>query len=531
MEPHSQGDSKTLVLSGLEDEWLMDIIKQVFEKRGEILTEREKQDVLKVIPGIDEKRRPLYTAFIADAAATGEKVRRWNKKHLHKYILGHIEKTWASSLDFKKNSVDRKHLNLLIFVTMCSGISTSDGQSIEDMVNSLAQSVGNNCLPGENNSEPEFDAEKYKLLSDNSSISRLCPLEPDILGEYFVLNEWAKSKRKKLIGMLWQKVWELLPVLAGWFLTRLFFDFADDIDYEQIKPKCQFNQDCSIVWLMTLFNIITIYVQSDNLEKAEEYFARLEELRHEGHQKDKEISLHVANAAFILMNYFARSGQFDKSEDYFIRIQGLRQEGHQKDKEISLQVAKAAVNLTNYFGKVNQFDKSEEYFVRLQELRQDGHQRDKEISLAVINAAFNLSSYFGDAGQIDKSVEYFARLEELRQDGYQKDIEISRVVANATFNLMLDLDKAGQHDKYVDYFARLEDLRQEGHQKDKEISLLVAKMALAIAIKFRKEKDSEMFTKYIKKHEEVCSNYQEDADFKTLVKFKNERLPPENTDM
>ncbi len=169
------------------------------------------QSTYSTFVAIDEQRRPLFAAFAAEAARETGELRRWHLDELIRYTIGRYkDKIWAPS-GVKLNSPSgRRHLNLLALAVMCQGLASLPHE--EDI------------LP----TRKDFHTDWHQTLcgAPVAEDGTLFPLEPDVLGECFVLTHLASgpdidSIRKVLL----QAAWRERPERFGQFLCRATDDF------------------------------------------------------------------------------------------------------------------------------------------------------------------------------------------------------------------------------------------------------------------------------------------------------------------
>jgi len=295
----------------------------------------------------------------------------------------------------------------------------------EDFVSGLAKVVGDHLLPEEVDLRIEFDRGKYRALADNPAGDRLSPLEPDMVGEYLVLKEGQKERKRKVMERLWELGWEIRPFGVFWFVTLLYKDFTEDIDFEQIRPK-RIDKRNALAWAMTLYNIATIFGKKGQTDEAAGYWERIEGLRGEGFAGDREITLELAKGAFNLANDYGRAGKLEKAVYYWERIEGLRGEGFAGDREMALAWAKGAVNLTYYYGKAGELKKAVESFERIERLRGEGFAGDREMALELAKGAVLCAILFKRKGDAEKAGEYRGRFEAV-WEGYRGDEEFEEL--------------------------------------------------------------------------------------------------------
>ncbi len=226
----------------LGDDAVWSIMTEIFAERDYAAPPRD--ETLTLFKTIDPQVRPLFAACAADAIARQgglDHIRHWNTADLVRDILSREIDQWKI-----QHQIDNQHVNLLVCATILGGIE-------RDAVESLAKAG----LPVPHSAR-EVNRQWYRRMSGfvdrgNSSDSTvLPPLEPDILGEFLVLErlhgelllceepEYVKADTRQILLELWRDD----PQTTANFLVRTVPDFADhpavpilfDRDLAEIHP-------------------------------------------------------------------------------------------------------------------------------------------------------------------------------------------------------------------------------------------------------------------------------------------------------
>ena len=190
---------------------------------------------------IDPLGRPLFAAFAAEAVAREglENIRSWNQQDLTLRILKHEISRWetqakSESDAFGNDNLDHPHVNLLAATTIV-------GRQNHDFLGSVtALDV---ALPTPNT----FSDNLFGILtglSAGSDGNDLPSLEPDIVGELFVLERLSGSLRlpsesnthvvASATQELIKELWCMRPVETSSFIGRSLRDFPDHPSVEHL---------------------------------------------------------------------------------------------------------------------------------------------------------------------------------------------------------------------------------------------------------------------------------------------------------
>ncbi|MCB1882558.1 MAG: hypothetical protein KDG89_00965, partial [Geminicoccaceae bacterium] len=190
-----------LALEPLADPW--PIIKFFFRQRRRDPPPREA--TLDLLRAIDPAMRPLFAAFLGDALADGRDARGWDREQLVGYVLAkERQRHWPPDPSDKET-------NLYVLATMTRGL---------DLEAALA--ANSPLLPDAGS----LDAGRLARMAGRPVADALPPLEPDILGELFVLEHLRKNPLR--IRPLRDLAWRLSPLGTAVFALNLTGDYPLD---------------------------------------------------------------------------------------------------------------------------------------------------------------------------------------------------------------------------------------------------------------------------------------------------------------
>lgn len=228
-------NAEPLELSTLNNDSLFNIIKNIIDIEHKSVS-LDKERVVEALEKLDNLKRPLFAMFVGLALAREANISHWNQDNLlHFVIEDHLKLTKKIFAEYQENYI-YKHINLVAVATVCYGITNFNIKLIFEKKLSW--------LPYTD----EFDSELYNYISYASKIERkedweqvfysnksdnelqLHPLQPDILGEYFVLNSLENDNRFKFRDQNRVKEFIELVESIGFyyyqdFVRRLLQDF------------------------------------------------------------------------------------------------------------------------------------------------------------------------------------------------------------------------------------------------------------------------------------------------------------------
>jgi len=175
-----------------------------------------KEKALQELERIDPFCRPLFAAFLGDAYSRGDNPRYWDAYELVHNVLTHEMHHW------KNGGVDQSHINLCACATSTAGIQ---GVFIEVLSQDMQ-----GFWPDWRGSET---FEKLIAIYGLGLVDDIPPLEPDILGEVFYLQQWQQASRFERQKFLAHGI-NFAPWFAE-FLERLILDFPNENHQDLLK--------------------------------------------------------------------------------------------------------------------------------------------------------------------------------------------------------------------------------------------------------------------------------------------------------
>ena len=359
----------------------------------------DKAETLESLGKIDPEFKPLYTALAAESIAAGEDIRHWDKSKLLDDLLKREEREfWTGATDRDKN--------LLALATMVGGLECDTLESLDsDLLPSL-KSGADNC----------FNQDLYERMAGHKMDgSKIPPLEPDPVGEYFVLR-FAESDdviKRGAIDGLREYAWICNPHYYAKFLIRLGRDFPQ---YDTVLKLAEFdeNEQAQLYFgAKIVLYLLAVRGQLMDLRVAKKLHDRLELLL-DKHQDETELSLTWAQGTFNLITYYAYVEEVESAQRLHFRFESLVRR-YTDDQEIRLLCASSTVNLMNMFCRLKNEGVASQLYDQLETLSQR-HPDEPGLRLTRAQGLFNLITAYGSSGSLESARELLDRLHVLSQE-------------------------------------------------------------------------------------------------------------------
>lgn len=311
-----------LTLGPLIDDDLWTTVRVILDRAGADIPDREA--TLKGLLEIDPERRPLFAALAGDALAAGRSTRGWDRARLLEDVLGRErQQMWPAN-------IAPAEVNLLALATMCGGLPVAEAE----------RAAHSSHLPA--GFLPEFDPDaagggfspsRYvtmvgrALENDASGASVLPPLEPDIVGEFFVLRHLLGEDGK----VLRQRVERFCRVVRsmprpynrafGEFVTRCVDDFfAEPAARALAQPPGEADPpDFWYGWLVAGASLIDALGGAGQVEEAWAIYGRTNSFARSRPEESKAQRLSGVIASKLLP-LLTGSAQIDRAREAYERL-------------------------------------------------------------------------------------------------------------------------------------------------------------------------------------------------------------------
>lgn len=198
-------------LKKLDQEDLVTIVKQLSGKEFTLSDDALKQ----ILERIDDSGRPLYAYLLAQQLRESEEgYQSWTKIDLLNGQLERDKRRWEQAFNDKTPTWGDSHeaMKLAVLATIVRQINFED-EIIKSNFGHIDSSLGKEALAITNS-----------YLVNNNRPHKIHALEPDLLGEWFVLYCFYQGLNFKEILNI---AWEYSPNDTAMFLIRVMQDFID----------------------------------------------------------------------------------------------------------------------------------------------------------------------------------------------------------------------------------------------------------------------------------------------------------------
>jgi hypothetical protein len=311
-EPH--------VLKPLSSEDLWKTIAFMLDDVGQ--PHPDKAATMSLLRSIDPEGRPLFAALLADALAAGVRPPHWNRQVLVEQVLEREEANW-----WEPAGVSDQDKNLLALATLSGGLNRGDRHPP-----AIAERLAS------------FSPQRYRTMIGEDAAERLAPLQPDIVGELFVLERLSPANAADaLVDAFRDAAWnEKQGTGIADFLYRAASDFAPHEALPRLaKPATETSAERES-WALTATDLVSVLGAPD-IDGAKQVHADLVALA-DTHPEERMLRLEQAKASYNLINALCRRNDL---KDAMVVYRGLSDFAgrHVGDSALAERRAKAVVNL------------------------------------------------------------------------------------------------------------------------------------------------------------------------------------------
>ncbi|MDE6852285.1 MAG: hypothetical protein K2J67_07325, partial [Lachnospiraceae bacterium] len=379
----ARGNTGFLELPTLSDDAFKQIITDYAEAANKRLSERDQEEILDYCKTIEQngqgvsRPRPLILLFIVDAWEQEGEHRRWNIQELLLRIIGRYKEHWKTTLCAGDQSVFLAVQRLLIYATATGGWKTKD--PLPEYLQKDYLAVKNFCVT-QNKLKQLFRSINEKSSWDDI----LSPLEPDLIGELFVLDYLQNTTEYQ------EMITAFHTNSRYWlFIFRCIVDYADVDEYADL-----FGNGLKEVLAESLIKespefyalLLRGLIGKQNKDNALDSLAYLESFALDSRYADNEaIVLEYAKGLFNLACDQEVTEAKKTVEKLRVLVSDSRYVGNEK---IVFRYARGLVNLA-YNQEITEAEKTVE---KLRELVSDSRYRgNEEIVLMYAKGLFNLA--------------------------------------------------------------------------------------------------------------------------------------------
>ena len=441
---HPDGTSETPLALADDAEDRTDIawhtVTSLFDQAGRSAPDRA--TTLAALAEIDPRLPALVAAFAADALLAGRDVRGWDRTRLLEDVIERTRRRlWRPTAERHGADLARHEL-LLRLATVTQGLPLSVLE---------APPAGLRLPARDPEDEHGFCAPLFEAMIAGGTVTpsdtpTLAPLEPDILGEVFVLTAPERLSRDpqahaRQLGTLADAAWRTgEPLKVASFLDRAAADFfPDDALSALLRPRPD-RPERAAFWAMVANNIAARGHAPVEVETAVTLLDELRELARRW-SEHPEIALQLAKGLYNRGNHLAAVGELGRAGE---RLDELRELARRwsKNPEIARQLAMGLYNRGHVLAAAGELGRAGKRLDELRELarRWSGH---PEIALRLARGLYNRGNDLAAAGELGSAGK---RLDELRELArrWSEYPEIALQLAMGLVNRGHDLAAAGE---------------------------------------------------------------------------------------
>jgi hypothetical protein len=399
--------------------------------------------ILRALGQADPDGRPLFAALLADALARGGSTTQWDADALLKSVLHHEEQRW------KAQNVTVPEKNLLALSTMVAGLE----------LNVLQSHSQPDILP----KPAQFSPERYRSLSGREATTNLAPLEPDILGELFVLERVrpTSSIDRERARVLRELSWHLKPPSMAAFLERTARDFPSHAALPLLLNPEGVPENCLPLLSQVSVNASVYMGAARAISTATEVYRWLKELGAK-HSDKPAIRLRQARSAANLIAFAEHPTQARLFYDDLNRLV----EESAADSGIREAFARGAHNMVRTYLDAGDANESLAIYQRIHTIAA-AHPEEVAIRVDQARSAYNLLDWYGEHKNMDMVSQMH---DELKALSSQYDApKLRELLAKGTVNLISFSNEVPLH-----IITDFRNLKQE-HPAEKEVLVQFAK--------------------------------------------------------
>ena len=449
-----------LSIPSLRDEEKAELIRETLQMEHSTAKPCDVERMIELLNSIDPNgERPLYLLFMLQAymeqGSDGD-WKRWEPDDLHNDVF----KREINRIDGIINKQDQAELSYYreLIMRIWSFATVSGAMNLDDIQSTPCLRCSKEWMERER-------VTRYLMRGMLRSVSSggdsdVEPYEPDIVGEYFVLQSMLEADHDERMHFI-QQAWERAPLRTAQFLGLASVDHGDRLHFDElldIGRGCWMNYEPNDEKHIQYYAFIMLgHTYHSSAEKTYSAVHHLEEVykRNEG---NAEIALGYAQGLFNLTvvqeSEEAIRGTVDRLEEVYERNEG--------NAEIALAYVQGLFNLT----VVQESEEARRGTVDRLEGVYERNEGNAEIALRYAQGLFNLTVVQESEEAIRGTVDRLEGVYE-RNEG---NAEIALVYAQGLFNLTVVQESEEARRGTVD---RLEGV-YERNEGNAEIALVYA---------------------------------------------------------
>jgi tetratricopeptide (TPR) repeat protein len=263
----------------------------------------------------DPRSRPLFAAFLAETLRDNPGSVEFDQEDvLRSIIKRYSSRIWEpAGIRYEGPDSDvssKKHIALLVLATMCRGLELK-----ADLFGSL---------DGIPESVDHFNPDWHHTLSGEHPEDTLAPLQPDMLGELFVLDYFGEPSNKLRLPLLHETAFDRNPLDTVAFISLAAMDFPGHPTLDALIMRIPETHRAKAGWCLLAGWLLSMFDSPEplKLEKAEKLYGLLNELAGK-HPDHNEYQWVMADASLTYTNTLRTFGRLDNAIEVANRTIGI----------------------------------------------------------------------------------------------------------------------------------------------------------------------------------------------------------------
>jgi hypothetical protein len=386
------------------------------------------EDAVAKLAEIDpEQQRPLFLAVVADAMKAGTPLGGLDRTTLLREMLDRErEHFWPKDL----MPADER---LLAFATMVG----------EQPTTLLRDAADTGLFPP----PAKETIRRHHGMVGRSKDATLLPLEPDMLGELFVLDLFDAETRDgiahsmaRLRDMAWSAAGA--PLAVAIMTERCARDFPTHRGFVPLSmPKVTDPQGRLLLALLSVGSI-NFVGKTGELAAARALYDRIEQIA-EAHPDEPALREEQAKAAVNLIADYGTAGELAAARSMYDRVEKIA-EAHAGEPALREEQARAAFNLIVDYGDAGDLAAARALYDRIEQIA-EAPAGEPALREWQAKAAFNLIIDYGTAGELAAARALYDRIEQIAE-APAGEPALREWQANAALSLIVAYGNAGDAD-------------------------------------------------------------------------------------
>lgn len=288
-------EQRYLQLSGLDDEQLQLLIEKYAMQKSYCIDKTQINDVISFVHSVERNAliRPLYVLLATDALIEGNDLMHWNIYKLFTYVVEKHKMYWKHNICVDDEQLFKAIVSIMVYATVTGGWNL-------EVLSAPLEQDSKMLLKQKSRLESIING----LNMDKEGIQGVYPLEPDLIGEFFVLNEFREfiynsAYFKSLCCEYWKKPEHFVAFLRRMIDDCYSSDLFEEFFTSLFDQMFDYDNENRLLQYVVLLGHITTKEKLFNLRDEVIKRIRSQALQH---PENKEINKIYAMALFNISN-------------------------------------------------------------------------------------------------------------------------------------------------------------------------------------------------------------------------------------